>query len=273
MILDMNSFKRIPHDTGIFSYRRDIVYFLLPKLRKVITDNGVIFTDTHYDFFDITKYPTAHTVVYLRHSDDIEFLRKLPYEADLDISYRVITHYQYFVDTIRKETNFISHFIPMSIDPNRLPKPKTDKQQKFLYYQNEYDFKLPMLKKLQSMMKFDILSYGYFNGDMSIKHSHKKCLDILNDYQYVITTGRGVLEAIKLGCKVLNVGRNYTGAIYNEQTFDQHHKYNFNTYEHAELTSDQLHNDIHKLRHEYQPISTDKIHMENYVDYYIDACK
>lgn len=255
---------------GLKTYRNDMYNILMPYLESKIKEDNIIFTDKLLKKVDYYKYKNLQKIVRVLHNHSRQNISKNIIYSD--VKHIFITHYDYFLDYMEDcNENMNIMFIPMSIDISNLPKPKENKQPKVLYYQNLRRSKQDTYNKLKQFIDFDILSYGSFNDDKK-QRTHEQCLDIVNDYEIVITVGRGALEAVGMGCKVLNAGINYSGAIHNQEQFDKYHRCNFNTHYQNKLTKNQINDDISLLKDKNVIINTEKIDMNNYLDYYLQSC-
>jgi len=257
-------FKEPKNLNGIKTYRNDIINKIVPYLKDKI-DDSILLTDNNIK----DDYKDAKKIVRILHNSSNENLNRKKIVDNIDHVY--ITHYDYFLEKINEKDYLKGMFIPMSINIDNVPKPIKNKKDKILYYQNLRHPKTEVYNKLKRHINFDILSKGSFNDDRKPRN-HKQCLDIVNQYQYVITVGRGVLEAIAMDCKIINAGKNYSGTIYNQKQFDIFHKCNFNTYYNKELTKDSLFEDIFFLKEKCDIINTEKVNMDNYLKDYYKAC-
>jgi len=257
-------FKDPKNLNGIKTYRKDITNKIIPYLKNKV-DDSVLLVDNAVK----TKDQNIKKIVRILHNSSDNNLKE--YNINKNIEYTYITHYDYFLDKINDKDYLKGIFIPMSINIDDIPTPMENKKDKILYYQNLREPKKKTYNKLKKFIDFDELSYGSFNNDNK-KRNHKECLDIVNQYQYIITVGRGTLEAIAMDCKVINAGKNYSGTIYNQNEFDKFHKCNFNTHYHKELTKENLATDIFLLKENYDIINNEKLHIDNYLEYYYKAC-
>ena len=88
------------------------------------------------------------------------------------------------------------HYLPLSIDPSTLPKPKQDKELEEIWFGNVWDHH----KETFANYKGDWISKGLHNG---VPKTRQELLEVVNNTKKVRAIGLCAVEAKYLGCEVV----------------------------------------------------------------------
>lgn len=198
--------------TGVMSYYEDFEKIIVPLFKEkfnIITEGPAdVVLNFHNGKSGYSNRKNNYSSIRILHSPK---QAQSLYQKEVQPGVKYITHYKQY-----SNENFI--FIPMSIDIESLPKTETKKG--IIYYGNITDEKEPIFNQLKkSNVKFDVLSFSKFNDSNKVL-SQSECLEIVSGYEYGIGVGRCALEMLTMGLKVIVAGRNYSGAITNENILE-----------------------------------------------------
>jgi hypothetical protein len=190
--------------TGVMTYYEDFSKIVAPRINKETAKKVIFFSK---------KRISDKNYVQILHTPSLLY-NKFCYSRTT-----YITHYRALVKFAKRYGMNLS-YIPMSIDLDNIPVPINRKKGTIVYFGNIFSEKCKVYRQLKDTgISFDTISH-YPNRE--------EALNIVSTYEYGIGVGRCVLEMLAMGMKVIVAGRNYAGAITNDN-FDIHHKSNCNS--------------------------------------------
>jgi hypothetical protein len=190
--------------TGVMTYYEDFQRVVAPYLEG----------DGELLFWHKGKYRANKKCTQILHTPNSSQFKRLFMSK---ISF--ITHYERLVK-VAKRYKVKANYVPMSIDLSQIPKKIYIKRQGIVYFGNLFHAK----SKTYNLLKEEGLDFD----TISHMKDHSDALYAVSRYEFGIGVGRAALEMLAMGLKVIVAGRNYAGAITNEN-FNTHHKSNCNS--------------------------------------------